>query len=105
GRALHAGGGVEVAAHCLDLLGDLPGIAPGRTLEGHVLQKVRDAVLVRALVAAAATSPDAERGGLQMRHGVGHDHETGRKTRDFTGHGAVPCAARLSDKIWRSPVP
>ena len=101
-RALDAGGGVKVAADRLDLLGDLPGGSPAGALEGHMLQEMRDAVLVRPLVAAATAGPDAERGGLQMRHGVGHDRETRRKTRDFDAHAAAPCAARLNDKIWCS---
>ena len=50
-----------------------------------------------------ATDPDAERSGLQMRHRVGHDRKAGGKTRDFDAHAAAPsCAARLTERIWRS---
>ena len=73
---LRAGGGIEVAADRLDLLGDLPRGPARRALERHVLEQMRDAVLVRLLVAAAGTDPDAERGAFEMRHGVGDDHET-----------------------------
>ena len=49
--------------------------APLGALERHVLEQMRDAVLVRPLVAAAGPDPDAERGGLQMRHAVGDDRQ------------------------------
>ena len=78
----------------LDLLGNLARGAPRRALERHVLEQMRDAVLVRPLVAAAGTDPDAERGGLQMRHRVGHDDETRGKTRDFDAHAAAPSVRR-----------
>ena len=64
---------------------------------------MRDAVLVRLLVAAADAGPDAERRGLQMRHGVGDDGEPGRKFRQFDAHPATPCfAARLTCSTKRS---
>jgi len=97
GGGLDAGRGVEVAADRLDLLGDLAGGAPRRALERHVLEQMRDAVLVTMLVAAARSDPHPERGGLQMRHLVGDDHEPGRQLGDFHGHAAAPsCAARLA---------
>ena len=102
GRGLDRGGRVEVAADRLDLLGDLARACAACALECHVLEQMRDAVLVRPLVTAAGADPDAERGGLQMRHRVGHDHEAGGKTRDFDAHAAAPsCAARLTGRIWR----
>jgi hypothetical protein len=55
---------VEVAADLLDLLGDLPRGAALGALERHVLEQVRNAVLVGFLVAAAGADPDAERSGL-----------------------------------------
>ena len=97
GGGLDAGGGVEVAADRLDLLGDLARGAPRGALERHVLEQMRDAVLVRLLVAAAGADPDAERGGLQMRHAVGDDRQAGRKAGDFDAHAAAPSrAARLT---------
>ena len=54
GRALDAGRRIEIAADRLDLLGDLARGAARRALECHVLEEMRDAVLVGALVAAAA---------------------------------------------------
>ena len=60
---------------------------------------MRDAVLVRPLVAAAGADPDAERGRLQMRHRVGHDRQAGGKTCDFDAHAAAPSrAARLAEE-------
>ena len=99
GGHLHAGRRVEIAADRLDLLGDLPGGAPRRALERHVLQEMRDAVLVLALVAAAAADPHAERGGFEVRHGIGDDHEAGRKTRQLHAHAAAPYAARLVQRM------
>ena len=73
GRGLDAGRRIEVAADRLDLLGDLARGAVRGALERHVLEEMRDAVLVRVLVAAAGADPDAERGAFQMRHRVGDD--------------------------------
>src|SRR5262245_413081 len=67
---------------------------------------MRDAVLVRLLVAAADAGPDAERRRLQMRHGVGDDGEAGRELGNFDAHQAAPCfAARLTDCTKRSTSP
>src|ERR1700746_3414887 len=64
---------------------------------------MRDAVLVRLLVAPADAGPDPERRGLQMRHGVGDDGQAGRQLGDFNAHQATPClAARLTDSTKRS---
>src|SRR5712691_4460159 len=64
---------------------------------------MRDAVLVRLLIAAPGTDPNAERSRLQVRHRVGHDRKAGGKTRDFDAHAAAPsCAARLTERIWCS---
>ena len=57
GRHLDPGAGIEVAADRLDFLGDLAGGAPRRALERHVLEKMRNAVLVGAFAAAAAGRP------------------------------------------------
>src|SRR6202000_1224664 len=72
--------------------------APCGALECHMFQKMRDAVLVRLLVAAADAGPHPERRGLQMRHGVGDDSEAGLQPGHFNTHPATPClAARLTD--------
>ena len=103
GRVLGAGRGVEIAADRLDLLGDLPRGAPPRALERHVLEEMRDAVLVAPFVAAAGIDPDAERGGLEMRHRVGHDIDAGFQGRHRDAHAAAPsCAARLVVRTKRS---
>ena len=103
GRGLGRGAGIEVAADRLDLLDDLARGAPRRALERHVLEQVRDAMLVRLLVAAADAGPDAERGGLEMGHVVGDDGQAGGKLGDFDAHPATPCfAARLTDSTNRS---
>jgi len=103
GRALDARRGIEVAADRLDLLGDLPRGAARRALERHVLEEMRNAVLVLALVAAARADPDAERGALQVRHRVGDDREARGQPRDVHAHAAAPSrAARLAARMKRS---
>ena len=100
GGGLDAGRGIEVAADRLDLLGDLARGAPRRALERHVLEQMRDAVLVGPLVAAAGADPDAERGGFQMRHRVGDDGKARGEARDFDAHAAAPSrAARLAARM------
>lgn len=59
--------GVQMAAHVLDLELELLLRALGRALEGHVLQKVGRAVVLRGLVARAGADPHADRGGLAVR--------------------------------------
>jgi hypothetical protein len=106
GRGLEARRRVDVAADRLDLLGDLPRRAAFGALERHVLEKVRNAVLLGLLVAAAGADPDANRGGLQVRHGVGHDGQAGGKTGHFNGHAAAPSrAARLAARMNFSMAP
>ena len=61
GGAFGAGRGVQIAADRLDLLGDLTGRAPPRALERHMLEEMRNAVLVMKFVAAAGSDPYAER--------------------------------------------
>ena len=69
GGRLDAGRGVDLAADILDLLGDLAGGAARRALEGHVLEQVRDAVLVVALVSRAGLDPDPERDAFRCWQG------------------------------------
>ncbi len=103
GRGLDAGGGIEIAADRLDLLGDLARGSRRGALERHVLEQMRNAMLVGLLVAASNPGPYAERSRLQMRHGVGDDREAGRKLGDIDTHPATPClAARLTDSTNRS---
>jgi hypothetical protein len=96
GGHFDAGRRIQVAAHRLDLFGDLPGRALLGPLERHVLEKMRNPVLVRALVAAAATDPNAERRGLEMRHVVGDHDEAGGKTGHLDGHAAAPSPSRTA---------
>jgi hypothetical protein len=76
GRHLMRGMRIEMAADGLDLLGDGAGRTALRALEGHVLEKMRDAMLMGALVAGACVHPDADRGRFEMRHVIGHHGET-----------------------------
>src|SRR5260370_7546313 len=72
GGCLDRGCGVEVAPHRLDLLRDLTGGTARSPLECHVLEQVRDAMLIRSLVATAGTDPDPNRTGPQMRPPSNH---------------------------------
>ena len=85
---------VEIAARRLDLLGDVARRAPPRSLERHMFEKMRQAMLVRAFMARAGADKNAKRGGFQMRHALGGDPEAGRQSGDFDTHEAARCAAR-----------
>ncbi len=99
GRGLGRGAGVEVAADRLDFLDDLARRAPRGALERHMLEEMRDAVLVRLFVTAADAGPYPERRGLQMRHGVGDHRQAGGKLGNIDTHPATPCfAARLTER-------
>ena len=55
-------------------------------LEQHVLDEMRDAVLLRRFAARAGADPDADRDGAHVRHGFG-DHADAVGER---GHFDVP---------------
>ena len=86
---LAPGIGVEVAAHGLDLFGDVARAASLRALEGHVLEQVGDAVHLLALVPRAGIDPQADGGALQVGHGVGDDPEAVLECGDLYAHGAA----------------
>ncbi len=91
----------QLAADVLDLLGDLPGAAPARALEGHVLEEMCDAVLALGLVTRPGLDPDAERRAFQRRHGFGGDRQPVGKTRDLDAHAAAPRrTARLRSRMY-----
>ena len=73
GGVLARGVGVEAAADALDLLGDGARAAGRGALERHVLEQVGDAVDLGGLVAGADVDPDADRRGLEVRHGLADD--------------------------------
>jgi hypothetical protein len=66
-------GGIDFAADILDLLGDVARRAAGRALEGHMLKKMGDTMLILSFVAGTRLDPDAESDALQMRHGFSDD--------------------------------
>ena len=86
-RLLTRGVGVDVAAHRLDLLGDLRRGAAFGALERHMLQEVRDAVLVRGLVAGAGGDVGAEGDGLHPVHAFGDDGQAGWQAGELDGIG------------------
>ena len=86
---LDAGGGVDLAADILDFRGDFPGAAPCGSLERHMLQQMRDAVLVVGFVAGARFDPDAQRDGFEIGNGFGSDCEAVRKTANLNNHAGL----------------
>ena len=80
-----------------------------RALERHVLDEVREAVLVGALVARARSDPDAERRGRDVRHRLGGDGEAvgeardvgsaDRRSREMPVHAAAPRMARARSRM------
>ena len=86
GGGFDAGRGVHLAADRLDLLGDVERRARLRALERHVLEQMRQAVLVLLLGARAGADPDAEGGALELVHRMGDDREAGLETRLANGH-------------------
>src|SRR5262245_28825113 len=105
GGGLQAGGGVELAADRLDLLGDIAGAAPLRALEGHVLEQMGDAVLGQGLVPGTGGHPNAERHGFHMRHMVRHHAQTVGQLRKLGCHVPDPYAASLHVSTKRSTAP
>ena len=83
---LDAGLGVEVAADVLDRFGDLFCAAPARAFEGHVLEHMREAVFLLALMARARAEIEAERGGLEMGKGVSDDPQPRCESRNAHAH-------------------
>src|SRR5262249_1548608 len=94
---------IEISAHSLDCLRDLPcGAAPG-ALEGHVFEQMRDSVLVRLLVAAARADPHSEGCRFKMRYSIGDHRQARRKASYFNTHAAAPSReARDTDVTYRS---
>src|SRR5579872_3086597 len=99
GRLLDAGLGVEIAAGVLDLLGDLPGAAAARALEGHMFEQMRKPMLLRPLVARPGADKNAERSGAQLRHRVGDDPQAGLELGNLDAHAAALARARMN---WRT---
>src|SRR5947209_3545711 len=103
GGGFGRGAGIEVPADRLDLLDDFARTAPGGALERHMLEQMRNAMLVRLFVTATHACPNAERRRFQMRHGVSDHRQARGKLGDIDTHPATPCfAARLTDSTKRS---
>ena len=87
------GGGVQLAANRLDLLGDGLRAAAVGAFEGHMLEKMSDAVLGQAFAAATGAHPDAERDGLYIGPLMAHHGEAiGQSGHDDT-HAPTPVRA------------
>ena len=81
---------VEIAADVLDRLGDLARVASARALERHVLEQVRQTVLLQGLVSRSRADEDAERGRAQVRARIGDDAKSRRQARRSRAQAARP---------------
>ena len=72
-RAQLAGGGVELPADAVHFLGDLPGGALARALEGHMFHKMGKAVFPGGFQHAPRLHPRPDGYGAQGRHFL-HQH-------------------------------
>ena len=70
---LPRGRGVQLGAHRVERLRDLLRVEAARALEEEVLDEVRDAGAVGALVAGADVDPEAERDRAHARDPLGDD--------------------------------
>jgi hypothetical protein len=70
---LPRGRGVQLGTHRVERLGDLLRVAGARPLEEEVLDEVRDAGTVVALVARAGADPEAERDGADAPDPLRYD--------------------------------
>src|SRR6185312_7085479 len=94
-RPLDPGLRVEVAPDILDRLRDLAGASPAGALERHVLDEMREPVLVRALVAGSRGDEDPDRRRLHMGAGLGDDRQPRGKVCDLSAHAAARA-------VWRT---
>ena len=67
--------GVEHAPERVDFPGYVFGGAAAGAFEDHVLDEMRDPVEVLRLPAGAGAKPYADGNGVDVRHGVGEDHQ------------------------------
>src|SRR6516164_5670006 len=67
---------IQVAADRIDRTRDVLGRAMGRALKQHMLDEVRNTVLLGHLPPRAGPDPDADRHRAHMRHGFGDHTDT-----------------------------
>jgi hypothetical protein len=72
---LLGGEGIQVAANRVRRASNLLRAAILGSLKEHVLDKVRDAVILDALLARAGAQPDAHRDRADRRHGLGENRQ------------------------------
>ena len=63
---------VEMTTDVFDLFSDGARVAALGAFERHMFEQMRDTMLVTGFVTRAGVNPDANRNGLQMRHGIRH---------------------------------
>ena len=81
-RRLARGGGVQLASHRVEQLGDLDGVVALRALEQQVLDEVRDAGPGRRLVARPGADPEPDRRRADAVDALGDDPLPARKRRE-----------------------
>src|ERR1043166_3094263 len=95
---------VEIAADRINRARDVLG-GPGLgTLEQHMLDEMRNAVLFRRLAAGSAADPDSHRNRTDMRHGLGNHTHAIRQHGPFNvSQRAVKGAVRRSSHgCWKN---
>ena len=100
-RLLLVGIGVQVAAHVLHAVQDVPGLPPGGSFENQVLHEVRHALLVLAFVARAGIDGKAavrDRESLRLVH---QPQAVGQRMLVELRHSCLFFAAKLTT----NPVP
>jgi hypothetical protein len=65
-----------MAADRFDLFRDAAGVTPLGTLEGHVLEQVRNAMYIRGFLASSRIDPNADGRRLKFRHAIGDNAQT-----------------------------
>ena len=92
---LPRGRGVQLGAHGVERLRDLLCVVAPRALEEEVLDEVRDAGAICALVAGADVDPEAERDGAHARDPFGDDALAAVElAQDHLLHGSAPAPAK-----------
>jgi len=83
GGGFHAGGRIDLAPCAFNLFGDGLSVAPLGAFEGHVFQKMRDAIFIGHFIAGTRLHPDALGHRLQMRHHLSDDGKPILKPRNL----------------------
>ena len=99
GRRLPAGVGIKLAANGFNLLSDGLCGPPHGTLEGHMLQNVRNPVQAFGLVSGARPHPDPKGNRLDRVHPVACNRQPILQARNPNAQMAAPVTMRARSRI------